>query len=70
MPFYNAKVHGPKYTEGQMVFLHNPATPQGLSPKLHSFWRGPYKITQVISEMTYKIHEIKLTKSRSSTTIA
>ena len=50
---YNAKVHGPKYTEGQMVFLHNPSTPQGLSPKLHSFWRGPYKITQVISEMTY-----------------
>ena len=49
---YYAKVHGPKYTEGQMVFLHNPSTPQGLSPKLQSFWRGPYKITQVISEMT------------------
>ena len=59
---YNAKVHGPKYTEGQMVFLHNPSTPQGLSPKLHSFWRGPYKITQVISEMTYKIREIETNK--------
>ena len=50
--FYNAKVHGPTYTEGQMVFLHNPSTPERLSPKHHSFWRGPYKITEVISEMT------------------
>ena len=52
---YSAKVHGPIYNEGQLIFLHNPTTPQGLNPKLHSFWRGPYKITQVISEMTYKI---------------
>ena len=55
-------MHGPKYTEGEMVFLHNPSTPQGLSPKLHSFWRGPYKITQVISELTYKIREIETNK--------
>ena len=55
---YNAKVHSPTYTEGQLVFLHIPTTPQGLSPKLHSFWRGPYKITQVISE----IREIETNK--------
>ena len=59
---YNAKVHGPTYTEGQLILLHNPATPQGLSLKLHSFWRGPYKITQVISEMTYIICEIETNK--------
>ena len=59
---YNAKVHGPTYTEGQLINLHNPSTPQGLSPKLHSFWRGPYKITQVISEMTYEICEIGTNK--------
>ena len=58
----NAKVHGPTYTEGPLIFLHNPSTPQGLSPKLHSFWRGPYKITQVISEMTYKICDIETNK--------
>ena len=34
---YNAKVHGPIYTEGQLIFLHNPSTPQGLTPKLHFF---------------------------------
>ena len=59
---YNAKVHGPIYAEGQRVFLHNPSTPQGLSPKLHSFWRAPYKITQAISEMTYKIRELDINK--------
>ena len=49
---YNAKIHGPTYTEGQLIILHNPSTPQGLRPKVHSFWRGPYKITQVISDTT------------------
>ena len=43
---HNAQVHGPTLTEGQLILLHNPATPQGLSPKLHSFWRGQYKITR------------------------
>ena len=55
-------MHGPRYTEGQLIFLHIPSTRQGLSPKLHSFWCGPYKITQVISEMTYKICEIETNK--------
>ena len=55
-------MHGPTYTEGQLIFLHNPSTPKRLSPKLHSFWRGPYKITQVISKMTYKIGEIETNK--------
>ena len=59
LALYSGKVHGPTYKEGQLIFLHNPSTPQGLSLKLHSFWRGPYKITQVISEMTYKICEIE-----------
>ena len=59
---YNAKIHGPTYTEGHSIFFHNPSTPQGLSPKLHSFWRGPYKITQVISDMTYKICEMATNK--------
>ena len=56
---YNAKVHGPTYTEEHLMFRHSPTTPQRLSPKLHSFWRGPYKITQVISEMIYKTCEIE-----------
>ena len=45
-----------------MVFFHNPSTPQGLSRKLHSFSRGPYKITQVISQMTYKIRQLETNK--------
>ena len=62
LALYNAKLHGPTYTEGQLILLYNPSTPQGLSPKLHSFWRGPYKITQVIKEMTYKICQIEAKK--------
>ena len=55
-------MHSPLYTEGQLIFLHNPSTPQGLSPKLHFFGRNPYKITRVISETTYKVCEIETNK--------
>ena len=59
---YNSKVHGPTYKKGQLILLHCPATPPGLSPKLHSFWRGPYQIEQVISELTYKVRELETNK--------
>ena len=59
---FSAKMHGATYTVGVLILPHNPSTPQGLCPKLHSFWRDPYKITQVISEMTYKISEIETNK--------
>ena len=59
---YNTKAHGPTYNSGQLIFLHCPAPPRGLSPKLHSFWRGPYRIEQVISELTYKIKELETGK--------
>ena len=45
-----------------MVFLQKPSTPQALSPKLHSFCRDPYKIKQVIEEMTSKVCEIETNK--------
>ena len=56
---YNAKMRDLAYTESKMVFLHNPSTPQGLSPKLISFWQGFHKIILVIREIAYKIYEIE-----------
>ena len=55
-------MHGPKYKKNQLIFLHNPATPQGWSPQLHSFWRGPYQILKGISDLTYKVHELATIK--------
>lgn len=37
------------------VLLSNLARKKGVSPKLSSRWRGPYRITQVVSTVLYRI---------------
>ena len=46
----DSEVLDPTYTVGQLIFLHSPITPEGLSPKLHSFWRGPHEISHQRSD--------------------
>ena len=43
------------FTEGDLVWLHNPRRRKGLSPKLLSPWEGPYTVLESISEVTYRI---------------
>jgi hypothetical protein len=46
----------PQFHIGQQVWLHNAATKKGLSPKLSQKWIGPYYITQIGPNHTFKIH--------------
>ena len=43
------------FTEGDLVWLHNPRKKKGLSPKLQSPWEGPYTVVEPVSEVTYRI---------------
>ena len=54
LALFYAKLHSPTNTEGQMILLLN-SSAQTLSPKLHFFSRGLYKITQICNEMIDKI---------------
>ena len=38
----------PRFTLGQLVYLHTPAIKQGTSSKLAQHWKGPYKIVQAL----------------------
>jgi hypothetical protein len=42
--FYDKRVHGDPFNEGEYVWLHSPATPQGHSKKLSLPWKGPYRV--------------------------
>ena len=52
---YNSKLHGPRYKPGDHVCLHSPVIPKGLSSKLSTPWKGPYKFVQCLNDVTYKI---------------
>ena len=40
---YDEKVHGAPFNPGDLVWLHSPAVPRGLSRKLHRPWKGPFR---------------------------
>ena len=46
---------GGAYGVGEWVWLHCPAVPRGKSSKLHSYWKGPYKIIKVLGNVLYLI---------------
>ena len=59
-----AKVAGAPYCVGDLVWLHSPAVAWGSSQKLHCPWKGPYRITKVITEVTYRVQQMRPPRRR------
>ena len=53
---YDKKAKQPDFRVGKLVWLYCQKTPQGLSPKLHQKWTGPYYISIAHPNFTYKLH--------------
>ena len=53
---HDKKTTEPEFRIGQNVWLYCSATPVGLNPKLLKRWVGPYYITQVNDNCTYKLN--------------
>ena len=56
---YNSKAWGKPFDVGDRVWLFNPRTPRGLSPKLTKHWTGPFTIEKQTSEVDYLVKEEK-----------
>ena len=56
---YNSKAWGKPFDIGDRVWLFNPRTPRGLSPKLTKHWTGPFTVEKQTSEVDYLIKEEK-----------
>ena len=52
---YDHKVKVDTFTKGEQVWLHTPKRRIGLSPKLQTFWEGPYVVLETIGATVYKI---------------
>ena len=56
--FYDQRVHGEPYKEGDLVWLRSPVVPRGKSKKFHHPWTGPFKVIKCLSEVTYRIQSV------------
>ncbi len=66
---YDRTARGPKYQKGKFVWLFNiqrlrPLGKAFMSKKLMLPWEGPYLITGVLSDMTYRIQRTLKSKPR------
>ncbi len=55
---YDLKKCGDPLDEGELVLLYTYRRKHGRSPKLQSFWKGPYKVTQKLSDANYRIRNL------------
>ena len=62
--FYDARVHGKPYSEGQLVWFHSPVVPKGTARKFHRPWTGPYKVVKRINDTTYRIEDVQARRRR------
>ena len=53
--YYDRNSSPPKYKLGDIVWLHDPTTPVGFSRKLKPRWRGPYRISEIGPNATYRL---------------
>ena len=53
--YYDRNTKAPQFAIGDLVWLHNPATPVGLSRKLRSRWVGPYTVCEIGPNHTYRL---------------
>ena len=53
--YYDRNSAPPKYKLGDIVWLHDPTTPVGFSRTLKPRWRGPYRISEIGPNSTYRL---------------
>lgn len=59
---YSAKFQ--PYKDGDLVWLYDPKRKVGLSPKLQSYWDGPYRVITSISDLVYRVQKSPNSKPR------
>ena len=60
---YDKKVHGEVFKQGDLVWVHISVWP-GASRKLHKPWSGPFKVIKKLSEVRYRIQNLKNRRNR------
>jgi transposase InsO family protein len=54
--YHDMKMSYERFKEGEEVYVYFPQRKTGCSPKLTSFWRGPFLVLSMVSEVLYKVN--------------
>ena len=54
---YDQRSRANSYREGEKVWLYNPQSKKGRSPKLQTPWEGPWEITKQVTDVVYRIQK-------------
>ena len=60
---YDKNANPPDYKVRDSVWLYNPKTEPGLTPKLVARWSGPYYITEKLGPTNYKLRDLSTQKA-------
>ena len=63
---YDKGTKQPMFSVGDLVLLHSPKVPVGLSPKLYKRWIGPYYVTKCGPNFTYELRHSTTHKVHTS----
>ena len=55
--YYNQRSRANSYREGEKVWLYNPQSKKGRSPKLQTPWEGPWEVTKQVTDVVYRIQK-------------
>ena len=56
--YYDYRAYGPVYHVGEQVLIFFPTVKKGQTKKFTSFYRGPYKILEIINGLNFRVcHE-------------
>ena len=66
--YHDMRMSWEKFKPGDMVFVYFPQKKIGCSPKLTSFWRGPFEVLEQWSDVLYAVSGERV-KSKSFTAI-
>ncbi|XP_062592958.1 uncharacterized protein K02A2.6-like [Saccostrea cucullata] len=54
--YHDMKMSYEQFKVGDQVYVYFPQRKTGCSPKLTSYWRGPFKVLAKVSEVLYKVN--------------
>ena len=60
---HDKRAENPKYEVRSNVWLYDARTPKGLSPKLINRWTGPYYVSEKLSEVNFRLRNLKTHKA-------
>jgi hypothetical protein len=52
---YDRKATVRRFEAGELVYLHNPSVKPGLNKEFLNPWKGPFKVTNRLSDLSYEI---------------